>query len=78
MEELELLTRFEKDSEWLFAKLEELREKFKNEFVAVENQEIIAHDKNLEKVIESLKNKGKNPSLLLIRFIPEKGTIILY
>jgi hypothetical protein len=77
MEELELLTRFEKDSEWLFSKLEEFREKFKNEFVAVENQEIIAHGKNLEKVIESLKSKGKNPSFLLIRFIPEKGTIIL-
>jgi len=78
MEELELLTRFKKDSEWLFSKLEEFREKFKNEFVAVENQEVIEHDKNLEKVMESLRNKGKNPSLILIRFIPEKGTVILY
>jgi hypothetical protein len=59
MEELELLTRFKKDSEWLFSKLEEFREKFKNEFVAVENQEVIEHDKNLEKVMESLRNKGK-------------------
>jgi 2-polyprenyl-3-methyl-5-hydroxy-6-metoxy-1,4-benzoquinol methylase len=78
MEELELLTRFKKDSEWLFSKLEEFREKFKNEFVVVENQEVIEHDKNLEKVMESLRNKGKNPSLILIRFIPEKGTVILY
>jgi 2-polyprenyl-3-methyl-5-hydroxy-6-metoxy-1,4-benzoquinol methylase len=77
MEE-ELLTRFKKDSEWLFSKLEEFREKFKNEFVVVENQEVIEHDKNLEKVMESLRNKGKNPSLILIRFIPEKGTVILY
>jgi len=53
----ELLRRFEEDTRWLEAHYEELRSKFKEEWIAIYGKEIIDHDKDLESLVERLKAK---------------------
>jgi hypothetical protein len=76
-QELELLTRVENDRKWLDSQIESIREKHVNEFVAVKNSEIIASAKNLSELIRKLKGMKEDPSLLLIKFIPEKGVTLI-
>ncbi len=70
---LEIITKIENDSRWFEKNYEKLRETSVNEFVAIENEEIIEKDKRLSDIIEKLEKKGKNPSLILIRYVYEKG-----
>lgn len=70
---LEIITKIENDNRWFEKNYEKLRETSVNEFVAIENEKIIERDKKLVNIIEKLEKKGKNPSLVLIRYIYKKG-----
>lgn len=75
--ELELLKNMESDRKWLDSRIDSIRKMHTNEFVAVKEGEIIESDKNFQKLMGKLKKKGKDPSLLLIRFIPKKGVTFI-
>lgn len=68
----------EKSDKIFREKYEKLQEKYSNEFVAAENGEILDHDKNLKDLISRLGSQKKDLTLVLIRFIPEKGLEILF
>lgn len=70
---LEIITKIEKDNEWFEEHYENLRKTAVNEFVAIEEGKTIEQDKKLENLIKKLRNKNKNPALVLIRYVYEKG-----
>ena len=76
-QELQMLTKVETDNDWLQENYAKIQEKHEKEFVAVSDKEVIASDKNIEKVIEKVKKMGKNPAFVLIEFIPKKGLILI-
>ena len=79
MEEVQILQRFQKDSEWFHNHIRELRNKgLAGKFVAIKNSKPIASDKDIKVIIKELEKKGEDSSLLFIEFVhPEGFTLIL-
>ena len=75
---LKEISGFEEDSKWFYENADFLRKnKFIGKFVAIKNKEVIASDKELNKVVKEVENKGKNPSYIVIEYVYPEGTIIL-
>jgi len=72
--DLMLIEKMEKSSNWLSENYESVYKEHTNEFVAIEENKIIAHDSRLDRLIEEIAKKGKKASEILIEFIYEKGT----
>ena len=70
---LGIITKMENENKFFEENIEKIREIALNHFVAIENGEIVEKDKELENVIKRLEKKGKNPALILIRYVYEKG-----
>jgi len=70
---LEIITKMENENKYFEENIEKIRKIALNQFVAIENGEIIEKDKELEDVIKKLDKRGKNPALIFIRYVYEKG-----
>ena len=62
---------------WLSDRIETLREKFVNTFVAVDNGKVIASDDDYERLLSLLKERSYNINLVAIEYIPEEDYIIV-
>lgn len=69
---------FEKDGDWFDANHDDIQEKYADQFVAVNKCKVVAHDKDMDKLIEQLEKKRLNPAFTLVRFVPEKGVITIW
>ena len=81
MTEQELIQEFnelEADSNFISEKSLEFSQKYAKKFVAIKNQQIVAVGDEFEEVLNEIKQKGIDPSKVLIEYIPDKGEIILY
>ncbi len=76
-QDLQLLGTLGSDNSWLNAKYEELQEEHPNEYVAVSGKKVIGCGKTIENLIDELKSKKINLSIVLIEFVPEKGLKII-
>jgi len=77
-QELELIDRMEKNDKIIREDFRKLQSTYKNEFVAIENGEILDHDSNMKNLVVRLNSSKKDLTLVLIQFIPEKGIEILF
>ena len=73
--EMLLLNRLDGDITWFKEHQTELEEKYDNQFIAIEDEELISTDKNLDILITKLKKMGKDPAGVLIKFV--STTIII-
>jgi len=64
----------EKNGSWFSLHYEEIVKKHKNEFVAIEDAKIIAHNPRLDALLKELRKKRKNLNDILIEFVAEKET----
>jgi len=73
------ISEFEEDSKWFYENADLLRKnKLVGKFVAIKNKEVIASDTELNKVVEEVESKGKNPSYIVIEYVYPDGTVILF
>jgi hypothetical protein len=77
-QELELIDKMGKNDELIRENFRKLQEIYGNEFIAVENGEILEHDHDMRNLINKLKSMKKDLTLILIQFVPEKGLEILF
>lgn len=77
-QEQQILQNLNKDLKYFYDNYDSLIEKNENKFIAIEKEQIVSINENLEELIAELKKKGKNPALLLIKFIHKKGMTIIY
>lgn len=67
---LEGLKRYQKDMSWIFSHYEELREKHRDEYVAVKNEITIDHDPNLQVLMDRLtKRHHQDPAFCAIEYM---------
>lgn len=67
--ETDELKAFNRDIAWFQANYGKLRESYKAEYVAIQNRKVIGHDKNARALVRRLRNKGTDPSKLVVEFI---------
>ena len=67
-------SELDKNNEWL-AKQADLGQKYPNEYIAVANQEIIAHSKDFKVITEVVEKSGGD--VLVDRVIPSDKVMIL-
>ena len=77
MEAQVLLEKFESNGEWLNEHYNEIYEKHRNEFVAVKDRKIIAHNPDFEVLLEELKTMKMDLREVLVEYISEKGYEII-
>ncbi|MDO8509247.1 MAG: DUF5678 domain-containing protein [Nanoarchaeota archaeon] len=75
---LEEFKSLEAGSSFISAKIAEFSHKYQRKFIAVKEDELIEVGDNFEEVLKKVKEKGFNPSSVLIEYIPGKEEIILY
>ena len=81
MTEQELIQEFnelEADSNFISEKSLELSQKYARKFVAIKDRQIIAVGDEFEEALNEVKQKGIDPSSVLIEYIPDKDEIIFY
>jgi hypothetical protein len=77
-QELELLQRFERDSYWFQENMGSLRKDFTWKIVAIKEGKVIASGKNMEEVMERLKEEKEKPELIFMEFVyPDGYTLLL-
>ena len=77
MEEQVLLEKFESNGIWLNEHYDEIYRKYRNEFVAVKDRRIIAHNSNFEDLLKELKAMRIDLREVLVEYISEKGYEII-
>lgn len=79
MQEIQILKMLEvSDSnlEWFKNHLDYLKEKFDQNYVAIEDSEVIAFDKSMDHLIQKLKQLNKDPSKLFIQFVSKIKAVL--
>jgi len=52
-----VLSRFEENAKWLSSHYEELKKRFKDEWIAVLNETVVDHDRELDRLVKRLRKK---------------------
>lgn len=71
-ERKEQLKRFEKNVNWFQSNYDDLKRKYKNEYVAIDNQEVLGHDSDLERLIEKMRQKYGDLGAFVIEYLTDK------
>lgn len=67
--ELFLLNRLDEDIKWFKANQERLEEEYSDEFIAVKGKKVVANNKELDSLLNTLRELGLDPSDAFIRFV---------
>ena len=77
MKEQVLLEKFESNGIWLNEHYDEIYRRYRNEFVAVKDRRIIAHNSDFEALLKELKAMKIDLREVLVEYISEKGYEII-
>lgn len=69
METLQLLLEGQRDNDRLERNRSSIEENFKDMYVAIKDEQVVASDKDMECVIKAVEDKGLDPALVLATFI---------
>ncbi|MEK6963426.1 MAG: DUF5678 domain-containing protein [Nanoarchaeota archaeon] len=64
------------DSLWMEKNIVFLKQKYDNEFIAVHTEDVLAHDADLDKLLQKVAKKGINPSEVLVEFVSKVPKIL--
>ena len=66
---LEMLEVSDSSLRWFKEHLNFLKEKYDQNFIAIEDNKVIAFEKNMDNLIQKLKHLNKDPSKIFIQFV---------
>jgi len=70
--DMERVKEFQEDVKYLHSNYNDLINKFDKQFVAIKKQEVIEHDKDLDRLKEKITQRGIEPTTTLVEFIRDK------
>jgi hypothetical protein len=75
---LEILKVAEEDGKWVSEKYGELQEKYAGRVLAIRNKSVVGNAESIEELLEIVKEKGEDASLILIETVlPKNVSLIL-
>jgi len=78
MNELQLITRMEDNEAFVRKKYSELQKLYPDEYVAIDNGRVIAHNKSMKALSDILSSNGVELTTVLVQFIPKRGVEIVF
>lgn len=76
--EIQLIKKMKKNDTAIRSSINEMRARYANQYVAVDDGKVLLHDASRENLIKLLEKSKKDLRTVLIEYIPEKGTVVLY
>jgi len=76
-EEVQGLQELCKDSEFLRSAYDRLKIQFENQYIAIKNQKVIDHDRDLNQLIKSIRAKNLDPASILIEFLHPRDMVLI-
>jgi len=67
--EVLLLNKLDNDLEWFKKNQTDLENKYNDQFIAIENGNVIENDKSLDHLLSKLEKIGKDSAEVLIKFV---------
>ena len=77
MTKLQAINEFEKNDSWANCNYQLIKEKYKDEFIAIKDGDVVAEANTIQAVMKILKEKKINLSKTLIEFVHENRILIL-
>lgn len=74
---VDALQAAESSHQWLNQHLPELREEYPNEYVAVKEDEVVAHAADADELHASLEEQGYDMMHVVVKYIREKGSVVI-
>jgi len=78
MNELQLIARMEENDAFVRRKYTELQKLYSDEYVAIDNGRVIAHNENIKALSDILSSKDVELTTVLVQFIPKRGVEIVF
>lgn len=72
---MQLLDKTDADLEWFSKNLHWLKEKYNDELIAFEEGKVIAHDKDMETLLNKVMAQGKRPNDIMIQFVSKRKRV---
>ncbi len=72
-----LFEMHKKNEEWFSAHYQELQKKYGSKFFAVKDQQIVAVEDEMEKLLRVLEEKGIDVNLVFVTSIPPEGVALI-
>jgi len=69
MNEMLLLNKFDEDIDWFKENQKRLEKEYDNNFIALSEEKVVVFDKDLDSLINKLKELKLEPSNMFIRFV---------
>jgi len=70
---VQTLSKYEENVKWLSQRYDELKQKYKDEWVAVMNRSVIDHDKSLDRLVHRLrKNYQEAYGEIAVEYVTKK------
>ncbi|MCL4379228.1 MAG: DUF5678 domain-containing protein [Candidatus Marsarchaeota archaeon] len=76
--ELELIKQMDKNARLVREKLDALKRSYPDQYVAIDNGRVIAHNSTLKALNDVLDKKKVELTTVLVQFVPRKGVEILF
>ena len=76
--ELQLIKNLERSNKLVNQRYADLQRRYGDQFIALDNGRVIAHDTKLESLRKYLEDGGKALATVIIEYIPKKGVVVLY
>ncbi|HLD15759.1 MAG TPA: DUF5678 domain-containing protein [Candidatus Nanoarchaeia archaeon] len=73
---LQLLNESESALDWFAENIQELKKNFDGEFVAFNKGKVMAHNKDMGKLLDTLKKENVDPSKVVIQFVSKIKMIL--
>ena len=73
---LKMLNTSDADLEWFRDNINRLKEKYDQNYIAIENNEVLAHDKTINGLIKKLRQMGKDSSKIFIQFVSKLRVVL--
>lgn len=75
--DFQMLLNAQKDVQYLKKSHDSLKKNYENQYVAIKDGKVVAHNKNIDAILKLLKNKKINPSSVLIEFLHPTDMVLI-
>ena len=75
--EYQELIQIQKDSDYLKKSYDTLKKQFSNQFVAIKEEDVIAHHPDMDTVLKMIRARKIDPATVLIEFLHPNDMILI-